>query len=611
MVDIPLAHFTTYLSSLVKRSAASLNGLKLNKKKLQVSPLLQRSIMGKYEATITYICYFSRIIYENRPRKILKSFALFKYSPLTFNKGLSYLTYSSENDKRIEESSKKPYGYLMYDSKQDTPVSITVMDYTMPGNKSVIFPNEKIMVVSFRGTLSLMTALKDLNITYQNLFNLYGKDAFPEEFAEVEKRKAESTLLTAVNPFGAHRGFVNGIIDLYPKILERIKQLLNDHTGISRIFITGHSLGGAYCHLMALGLAQQKKKGIELPDIHAISFGAPKVFTDYARNVFNDLLLGDYMTLDRVANRPRFGPDLTMTMSDPVPYIPSSLDHPGFMILKPETHTQSRTGRTKHMRELRDELFGITPDQSFFSSLIPGALKVRNYNSLPEYKEYVELWLDGLTADEYKNLINSTSAGTVRLPMGPAKKVFESVKRALSVSDSELKAVGDIAEEASKKEINSVTETSKEMKDLADAVVAEQKDTAALVSQGYGGKELPQEGGGPNTDKYKARTVLEQPNHLVYSCSQVTALIPLVGCHLGYMGVGFLGGGINAGSGVISGSRDYKEIAELYCDANGKWTYKPNFSSGSVATLPVMKGGSRKRTIYRRKMRHGTAKCRN
>jgi hypothetical protein len=602
---IPLAHFTTYLGSLVKESGGTLDGLRLNRKQLRVSPLLEKRIMGKYEATITYLAYFSRIIYENRARKILKSFPLFNYSPLTFNKGLSFLTFSSDKDTRIEQSTKKPYGYLLYDSKQDTPVSITVMDHTMEGNQSVLFPNEKILVIAFRGTLSLTTALKDMNIAYQNLFNLYGKDAFPEEYEEAEKRKRESKIPNMVNPFGAHRGFVNGIIEIYPKILARMKYLLEQHPDVSRIFVTGHSLGGAFCHLMIFGLAQLKKKGMVLPNLHAISFGAPKVFTDYARNVFNDLLLEGYMTLDRVTNRPRF-PDVSMVSSDPIPYIPSTLDHPGFMILKKEIKTQSRTGRTKHVREIRDELFGITPDQSFFSALVPNALKARNYNSLPEYKEFVEIWLDGLTPDEYKKLINSTPGGTVRIETGAAKKIFDAVKRIFFVSDAEIKSVDAVAEQAIKKEEEVLEDSVKNLGPLENAAKANASQEAQTTDQTTGG--------GLNTNKYKALTVLEQPNHLVYSCFQITAPVPLIGCHLGYMGVSWLGAGINTGSGTLIGSRDYKEIAELYCD-NGIWTYKPNYDSlvGTPVTNtvnPIIAANKPLNTIggFRSRKRRGNKK---
>jgi hypothetical protein len=617
MATVPLAHFSTYLGTMIKESGIDLTGRALNKKSLQLTNgLVPKKIIGNYEAVITFLCYLTRINYENRARKALKAFKLLNYSPLTFNLGLSFLTFSPSTDNKIEKSpeGKIPSGYLMYDAKQDTPLSITIFDYTKPTNKSLIFPNKKIMVISFRGTLSIATALKDLNISLQNLFNLYGKDAFPEEFAEVERRKSQRGTLGSIvslgtNPFGAHRGFVNGLIELYPKIIARMDELLNNHPDVSSIFITGHSLGGAFSHLMGMGLAQLKKKGKALPNLHIISFGAPKVFTDYARNVFNKLLLEGYMTLERVANRPRF-PDITMLASDPVPYIPSTLDHPGFMILKPEIMTQSRTGRTKHIREVRSELANIKPDQSFLSSMIPNALKMRNYNSLPEYKEYLDHFFDCngtgpniLTPDEYKGLINKVLGGTVRVPLGPAKKVFANTRNVLFITEADLEASTKVAEEANKQEAAKQAEVSKDMKVAVDSVVQEQKATEAEVEQAYGPGGLPQSGGAgdgeSNTAIYKKQTVLEQPNHVVYSCSQITSGVPLVGCHLGYMGVGWLGAGINAGSGTLTGARDYKDIATLYCSDNGTWTYIPNsLPTAAAAPLTVENGNALMKSLY-------------
>jgi hypothetical protein len=595
MATVPLAHFSTYLGHMIKEAGINLTGRALNKKSLKLTNgLVPKKIIGNYEAILTFLCYFTRINYENRARKALKAFKLVNYSPLTFNLGMSFLTFSASTDDKIEKKpeGKVPSGFLLYDAKQDTPLSITVFDYTKPTNQSLIFPNKKIMVISFRGTISLSTAFKDLNISLQTLFNLYGKDAFSEEFAEVEQRKSKRGILGDIaslgtNPFGAHRGFVNGLIYLYPKIIARIDELLNYHPGISSIFITGHSLGGAFCELMGLGLAQLKKKGKALPDLHIVSFGAPKLFTDYARNVFNKLLLDGHMTFDRVASRPRF-PDITMLASDPVPYIPPTLDHPGFMILKPEIMTQSRTGRTKHMREVRSELANINPDQSFLSSMIPNALKMRNYNPLPDYKEYLDHFLDCngtgpniLTRDEYKGIINTAIGGTVRIRTGRAAKVFANASKALFITEAELEASSKVAEEAAKVEAAQGAKEAAALKGAVDSVVQEQKATEAEVEQAYGPGGLPQSGGAgdkeSNTAIYKKQTVLEQPNHVVYSCSQITSGMPLVGCHLGYMGVGWNGALINVGSGTLTGSRDYTEVASLFCSDNGTWTYIPNY----------------------------------
>jgi hypothetical protein len=63
------------------------------------------------------------------------------------------------------------------------------------------------------------------------------------------------------------------------------------------------------------------------------------------------------------------------------------------------------------------------------------------------------------------------------------------------------------------------------------------------------------------------------------------------------MGIGWLGAGYNIGSGRMFGStgasRDYKKVAELYCDNNNKWTYLPD-------TVKDKRGGTKRKSIHKR-----------
>ena len=607
-MSIPLAKFTTYLGSLVNsQDSKPLNGRPMNLKTLQINPLVSKDILGNYEAVLTFCCYISRLNYENRPRKLLKAYKLLEFSPLVFNKGLSTLTYSKSTDTMLESANTtQPCGFLLYDAKHDNPLSITLFDYTTA--PSLLFGKEKVIVVSFRGTLSIQSTLKDLNAIYGSLFNLFGKDLFSEEATTVEQRGP-----SVVNPFGAHRGFVNGLENVFMPILEKLTILLKANPDVSRIFVTGHSLGGAFASITGLGLAQLKKKGtvqgypeLILPPIHIVTFGAPKIFTDYSRNVFNDLLLGGFMTLDRIANRPRF-PDPTMLSYDPIPLIPPNMSHPGFMILKPEIKTQSRTGRTKHSSELRDELAGIKAKKSLFTSLTS-----RNYNPLPDYPEFFKQFKDSIhdpsfTVDEYSSLLSTTVTGTVRSSKGSAKKVIDIVKRIFGISDADI-------EESAKSADLTVAKATQELKTIIipTELGKEEAETAKLVNSQYKAAGETEPIGGAwfstqtvptvepvgmtvkensNTKKYKDNTVASQPNHIVYSCSQITAPIPGIGCHLGYMGVSFVGGSLNAGSGTVNGARDYVKEAILYC-TNGVWTYMPDKAMTSTSTSNVVRGGN-------------------
>jgi hypothetical protein len=73
-----------------------------------------------------------------------------------------------------------------------------------------------------------------------------------------------------------------------------------------------------------------------------------------------------------------------------------------------------------------------------------------------------------------------------------------------------------------------------------------------------------------NIIKYKNQTKNYYPNEIVYSCSAITAAAPPpLQCHLGYMGVGWLG----ILSAIVPGrSRDYNRYAVIY-HINGRWLY--------------------------------------
>jgi hypothetical protein len=323
----------------------------------------------------------------------------------------------------------------------------------------------------------------------------------------------------------------------------------------------------------------KKKSLLTIPDLHVITFGAPKTFTSYTRNVFNKLLLEKHMTFDRVTNRPRF-PDPTMMTYDPVPLIPTFMDHPGFSILNPEIKTQSRTGRTKHVSELREELTGLKSKTGFFSKLVS-----RNYNPLPDYPEFFKNFKDSslISADEYSKLLNTAVAGTIRFGQGPAGKLIEFIKGFFNVSQKEIQEVEQLADKQMEKETNEFKENPIEVPQEA---IVNIKATNAMVDKAYSNAGEPTtpgvKEGGSNSNLYKKQTVLEQPNHLVYSCSQITAPAPSVGCHLGYMGIGFMGAAINAGSGNPAW-RGYDKEAILY-ETNGMWTFVSDIKKGGRKT---------------------------
>lgn len=126
--------------------------------------------------------------------------------------------------------------------------------------------------------------------------------------------------------------------------------------GAKRLFLTGHSLGGAHATLLAFLLAEAGMK-----DIHLVTFGAPAVFNDAGRNAFNKHLDSGAITLDRVVVQSfesRLGRFASAGAgSDPIPNLPAGYSHPGYRPLATELGTDPKRPTT--MRGVR-ALYGIS-----------------------------------------------------------------------------------------------------------------------------------------------------------------------------------------------------------------------------------------------------------
>lgn len=105
-----------------------------------------------------------------------------------------------------------------------------------------------------------------------------------------------------------------------------------------RLFITGHSLGGAYATIFTYLLLLSNPNY----PIHLVTFGAPTVVSDSARNEFNSFLDAGRVTLDSIVSK--FG-----KIRDIIPSIPAAYSHPGFRPLQTEMYPEFYTGRAYHI----------------------------------------------------------------------------------------------------------------------------------------------------------------------------------------------------------------------------------------------------------------------
>ena len=138
----------------------------------------------------------------------------------------------------------------------------------------------------------------------------------------------------------------------------------------SRLFLCGHSLGGAYCTLFAFILAEGKVSGTipimaNIKSIHILSYGAPCIVSDTSRNTFNRHLESGLMTIDRVVSQKIAARSAATQLivggiagpNDVIPTIPAGFSHPGFRPLATNIMPEAG-GRPYSMDNIR-KFYGV------------------------------------------------------------------------------------------------------------------------------------------------------------------------------------------------------------------------------------------------------------
>jgi len=135
--------------------------------------------------------------------------------------------------------------------------------------------------------------------------------------------------------------FIGPIVNAWAALMKA----MNEHVKANdtRLFLTGHSLGGAYTSLFAYILAEGKVSGSlpimnKVKSIHIVSFGAPCILRDNARTSFNKHLDSGLVTLDRVVSQsvPARSAATQVLVgglagpNDVIPTIPVGFAHPGY-----------------------------------------------------------------------------------------------------------------------------------------------------------------------------------------------------------------------------------------------------------------------------------------
>ena len=248
-----------------------------------------------------------------------------QYSSLRVPKNMADRFGNTEHPMRsytIDEMPAAPKGELPFASYFSTPDDLTGM---------VVRYNDGI-AISFKGSSSFKNFLQDAK-----------SQIIP---ADLRTMMPAGTVMSSTNlpkNVVVPKSFIKPI-QTYWKLLKSLIETYKTETP-SKLYITGHSLGGAFATMFAFIAAECGRK--ELPwitNLHLITFGAPTTLSDGARNVFNAHLDSGYMTLDRVTSYGKLQGDVIST-------VPIGYTHPGYRPLKTELAPETNTGRAYHLEE--------------------------------------------------------------------------------------------------------------------------------------------------------------------------------------------------------------------------------------------------------------------
>lgn len=567
--SIKLKKLTNYLGTLVPESvySAEYNGTQL--RKLLPDGL---SIIAQYEAVLSQASMMARLSYE-KPLIFMYGTQLIKYNPLVFNSVLSLLRSNYDRaeglkSRRLRDEIeadisirsgiylRRTYGI------SETFCAVQRFDFTKETNPQV-FSGKKVLYITFRGTSSAAAGLTDAIVVPGKLMNLYSKcsmkvskinniksnavsDRFLVNGNEVFSRQTEQG-----GNFLAHLGFIDNLMTTLPDIVDYLERTLTNDP-VDKIIVTGHSLGGANASIAALCLAGFKNYGANVlrnTDLHCITFGAPKIFTDSSRNIFNSFLLDGTMTLDRIAGRTNTVNLLSSGLgreTDLVPLIPPNLVHPGFMILKTEIKTQSRTGRSKNITDLRQMYGGLAPKLG------------EKFNNQPMYQSFLDCFksVDGLKETEYRKVMTQNATiytyTLLYLRNDDVKMIYEGIKQianrimgmnTIDISEAET----DLAEKQELQNLKGILievpseYPSKTIVPLPVRTVLNgnrQRGSGFFNTLKNKVRTIRKTLSGQSYD-YKENTIEMGPNHIVYFCNPAHAAFS---CHMAYMGIGYMGG---------------------------------------------------------------------
>lgn len=236
-----------------------------------------------------------------------------------------------------------PYG--VYISSPEDCTCVILKASPLVGKKNSIF-TENDYIVCFKGSSTMANMKHDLlsqftASDFEGLLKPYG-GANPEVGNKVPS------------------SFVKTLLHVWSALRKGLDTFVGKHPSKVRLFCTGHSLGGAFATYFAYICAENRSNPNEnfaflknVDNIHLVTYGAPTLVSDKARNSFNRHLDSGFLTYDRVVDQlkstltPTPGPYI-----DVIPLIPAGFSHPGYRPLLTEIKPEEK-GRPYSIDRIR------------------------------------------------------------------------------------------------------------------------------------------------------------------------------------------------------------------------------------------------------------------